>query len=266
MLPFYEMNGVHGAEALDEPLVVHLGGHRTYARVWKVLLSGSGAICYLLEHNELFGAPTVYVGPTGDSRSNAYRFAFLSRAAIDLCYHLDWIPDVLHAHDWATGLAPVYLNTSEVGRPMGAAASVLTLHNMQHQGCFERELLQYAGLPESLFRADGLESWGQVNMLKGGIYHATKITTVSPTYAAEIQQVAGGMGSTTYFHYRAGDLIGVLNGVDVDEWDPQTDPHLPRNYSASDLSGKIECKANCRRPSISRSMVKTALCGRLATR
>jgi starch synthase len=243
VLPKYDdLLGVDAAVALDQPLVVYLGGHQEYARVWQVNLPDSGAICYLLEHDLFFGADTVYVGPSGDEAHNAQRFAFLSRATIDLCYYLDWMPDLIHAHDWPTGLVPVYLNCSEADRPLGRAASLMTLHNMQHQGCFGRELLDYADLPGSLFRSDALESSGQVNMLKGGIYNATKITTVSPTYAQEIQKPEGGYGLDHLLRFRSADLIGVLNGVDTDEWSPETDPHLPENYDLNDLGGKKVCK------------------------
>jgi len=227
----------------DRPLVVHLGGHEAYARGWEMRLPDSSAICYLIEHNEFFDRASVYVGPSGDEKDNGRRFTFLSRAAIDLCYHLDWIPDVVHCHDWPTGLAPVYLNTIERDAPMGRAASLITLHNMQHQGWFPPSLLSYAGLPGSVYRPDGLESAGELNMLKGGIYHSTKITTVSPTYAREIQTPGGGCGLQDLLRYRAGDLIGVINGVDYSEWDPARDKLIPKNFSLKDMSGKVACKA-----------------------
>jgi starch synthase len=126
---------------------------------------------------------------------------------------------------------------------MGKAASLITLHNMQHQGWFPRQLLDFAGLPKSVFRPDGLESMGELNMLKGGIYHSTKITTVSPTYAREIQSHEGGCGLHSLLRFRAADLIGVINGVDESEWNPATDPFLPENFSLNDLSGKAACKA-----------------------
>ncbi len=228
---------------LDEPLVVHLGDHEAYAKVWEMPLPRSTATCYLLEHDEFFNRASVYLGPSGREKDNGRRFTFLSRAAIDLCYHLDWIPDVVHCHDWTTGLVPVYLNTNERHAPMGRVASLMTLHNMQHQGWFPPEVLTYAGLPQSLYRPDGLESAGELNMLKGGIYHSTKITTVSPSYAREIQTPGGGCGLHELLRYRAGDLIGVINGVDYSEWDPAVDPLLPQNYSCEDLSGKVACKA-----------------------
>lgn len=244
VLPKYtSLRNIDGATADDRPLIVHLGGHEAYGRIWNCELPGSSVKAYLIEHNHYFGGPDVYVGPSGDERDNGPRFTFLSRAAIDLCSHLNWFPDVVHCHDWPTGLTPVYLNTTEADKPMGKAASVMTLHNMQHQGWFPRQLVDFAGLPMSVFRPDGLESMGEMNMLKGGIYHSTKITTVSPTYAREIQSHEGGCGLHSLLRFRAADLIGVINGVDESEWNPSTDTLLPQNYSIHDMSGKAVCKA-----------------------
>jgi starch synthase len=227
----------------SQPLVVRLGGHEAYARVWNCQLPDSSVKCYLLEHNQYFDAPGVYVGPSGNQDDNAMRFTFLSRAAIDLCYYLDWIPDVVHCHDWTTALTPIYLNTTERDKPMGRVASVLTLHNLECQGWFHRQLVEFAGLPESVFRSDCLESMGEANMLKGGIYHATKVTTVSPTYAREIRGAEGGGCLHHVLRYRAADLIGVINGIDETEWNPQTDALLPARFSEKDLTGKAVCKA-----------------------
>jgi len=244
LIPKYAgLRSVEDARPMSEPLIVHLGGHEAYARIWEQYLPESKARCYFLVHNQFFDGPEVYLGPSGNEEDNAKRFTFLSRAAIDLCGYLEWIPDVVHCHDWATGLIPVYLNTTEADKPMGPTASLMTLHNMQHQGWFHRNTISYAGLPQSVFRADGLESMGEVNMLKGAIYHATKITTVSPTYAREIQGPDGGCGLHNLLRYRAGDLIGVINGVDYSEWDPSTDKLLPANFNAKNMSGKATCKA-----------------------
>ncbi len=244
LMPRYtELRAFDGAEPLERPLIVRLGGHEAYGRLWQQTLPGSQVSCYFVEHNQYFGAPGVYVGPTGNEDDNGQRFTFLSRAAIDFCEQMDWIPDVVHCHDWACGLTPVYMNTTEADRPLGRAASVFTIHNLEHHGWFHHSLLQFSGLPDSVFRSDGLESMGAVNMLKGGLYHATKITTVSPTYAAEVQTPDGGCGLNALLRFRSSDLIGVLNGVDLDEWNPQKDPHIPASFSAKKMAGKAEAKA-----------------------
>ncbi len=245
VMPKYAgLKQIESARPLDAPLVVKLGGHDAYARVWECELPGSTVVCYLLEHNQYFDHSSVYGGgPSGNEDENGRRFAFLSRATIDLCAYLDWIPDVLHCHDWTTALTPIYLNTTELDQPIGRAASLMTLHNMGHQGWFHRDLVDFAGLPPSVFRADSLESVGEVNMLKGGIYHATKVSTVSPSYASEIQEPQGGGGLDHVLRFRSADLIGVINGIDESEWSPEADEFLPARYSADDLTGKAECKA-----------------------
>ncbi|MFP4069560.1 MAG: glycogen synthase [Opitutales bacterium] len=245
VIPRYAgMRGADGAVLEAEPLlIVKMGGHEAYARVWRCPVPGSSAICYFVEYNQFFDSSSVYGGPTGDESLNGHRFAFLSRAALDLCYHLDWMPDVVHCHDWATGIVPVYLNTTEFHQPLGRAASLTTIHNLQHQGWFHRSVLDYANLPTSVFRADGLESMGEVNFLKGALYHSTKLTTVSPSYAREIQQPEGGCGLHHVLRYRSADLIGVINGIDTEEWDPAADPLIPARFTATDLSGKAVCKA-----------------------
>jgi len=238
------MRQIEGAKPLLEPLVIRMGDHEAYARVWECKLPGSKVICYLLEHNKYFDHKSVYGGgPSGDTHQDGYRFAFMSRAAIDLCTFLDWIPDMLHCHDWTTGLVPVYLNTTEFNQPIGRAATLMTLHNMEHQGWFHSSLVRFAGLPDYVFRADGLESMGQTNLLKGGIYHATKLSTVSPTYAHEIQAPENGGGLDHVLRFRAADLMGILNGIDESEWNPTVDSLIPARYSAKDLSGKSVCKA-----------------------
>lgn len=227
-----------------DPLVVHLGTERqVYCRIWEAPFPGAaGARLLLLEHNGYFDRTEIYHGPWGDHADNNERFTVLSRAALDYCHATGWTADVFHCHDWTTGLLPVYLNTTETATPLASSASVFTIHNLLHQGIFNKDTLRFAGLPDSVFRPDGLESMGLVNMMKGGLYHATKLTTVSPTYAREIQQPELGCGLNHVLKHRAADLIGILNGIDGGEWNPATDPLLPARFDAGDLSGKDVCK------------------------
>ncbi len=231
-------------EARDEPLAVHLGGGKTeFARVWRMPYRDSPGGVYWLEYDRYFHRHEIYTGPWGSHADNHERFAFLSRAAIDYCHQEQWYPDVIHCHDWTTGFVPVYLNSTEFGTPVAHAATVFTIHNLQHQGLFGRETLDFAGLPQSLFRPDCLESVGLVNMMKAGLYNSTKLTTVSQTYAHEIQQPELGCGLNHVLKFRAADLIGVVNGIDVKEWNPATDKLIPATFTADDLSGKAVCKA-----------------------
>lgn len=229
--------------ALPEPLGVDVGAATHWARTWETVLPGSAVPVYFLENNDFFARPEVYTSPWGACADNDLRFTFLSRGALTLCQQLGWTPDVVHGHDWTTGLVPVFLNTTLRHTPLGAAATVFTIHNLEHQGYCDRRVLDFARLPASEFRADSLESVGAVNLMKAGIYHSTKITTVSPTYADEIKNPAGGFGLDAVLRFRAGDLIGIVNGIDDESWDPARDRSLPANYSATDLSGKAVCKA-----------------------
>jgi len=230
------------------PLVVTLPGGSWYAQVWEAPLPGAPTVrLYLLEYNLFYERPEVYAGPWGDHPDNDRRFTFLSRAALDLGPALGWIPDVIHGHDWTTGFAPVYLNHQDALGPQAWTASVLTVHNLQHQGYCHPSVLQYAGLPQTILRADNAESVGAVNMLKAGLYNATKITTVSPTYAQEIQTAEYGCGLEPVLQFRAADLIGILNGIDEEEWDPGSDPHLPQPFGPDDLAGKAVAKAALQR-------------------
>jgi len=226
----------------EHPLHVYLGREVRFCQVWETRLADAKTPVYLLEHDAYFDVPTVYSDDYREYEREGYRFAFFSRASLDLCNFLDWIPDVIHCHDWTTGLVPAHLNTRELNHPLGKTASVLTIHNLQFQGIFHVDVLPFSGLPMSLFKADGLECYGRVNYMKGAIYHSQKVTTVSPTYAHEIQTAEFGFGLQNTLRFKASDLIGIVNGLDMTEWNPATDKYLPSPFSKDDLSGKALAK------------------------
>ncbi len=229
--------------ARDEPLGVDVGAGAHWGKTWRTHLPGSKVPLYCLEHGRFFDRPEVYAGPWGDHPDNDLRFTFLCRGALTLCQQLGWIPDVVHCHDWTTGLIPLLLNTVLRDSPIGRAATVFTIHNLEHQGYSDRRVLDFAHVPVAEFRADSTESHGKVNMMKAGLYHSTKITTVSPTYAQEIKTPAGGFGLDDVLRFRAADLIGIVNGIDTSIWNPTTDQTIPAPYTAEDLTGKATCKA-----------------------
>ena len=207
-------------------------------------LPGTETPIYLLDHKGCFDRVGIYAGPKGDFIDNAERFLLLARSALALHNVIGWTPDVLHVHDWTVALIPAFINAIPSHDPRRKWASVLTIHNLMHQGSFPPETLAKAELPKSYYHLDGLEHDGCLNMLKGGIHHATKITTVSPNYAGEIQKEPFAQGLEHALRHRAADLIGILNGIDCDEWNPQSDASLPRNFSIDDLAkGKSACKA-----------------------
>lgn len=229
--------------SLPDPLGVDVGAAAHWAKTWTAKLPGSAVPIYCLEHDHLFGRPEVYAGPWGDHPDNDLRFVFLCRGALNLCLQLDWIPDVVHCHDWTTGFVPLLLNTTLRHSPLGHTASVFTIHNLEHQGYCHRRALDFAHVPVSEFRADSTESHGGVNMMKAGLFHATKITTVSPTYAEEIKTGPGGFGLDPVLRFRAADLLGIVNGIDDEAWNPATDPAIPARYTADNFGGKAVCKA-----------------------
>jgi starch synthase len=180
-----------------------------------------------------------------DHEDNERRFALFSRAVLEGAKVMGFKPDVIHAHDWQTGLVPAYLRKFYAGDPFFAkTASVFTVHNMAYQGNFPRGALEAAGFGPGEWNADGLEYYGQVSYLKGGLVYADRVTTVSPTYAREIQASGErGFGFEGLLQRRAKDLDGILNGIDVELWDPARDPALSRHYGVEDFAaGKAACK------------------------
>lgn len=193
---------------------------------------------WFVEHEDFYGAREIY--PARDDAGE--RAAFYGRAALDACLTTSWIPDVIHCHDWTAGLVPVLLNTTLKQSALGQAKTVISIHNLQHQGLYPKRIMAYLGLPAFLWSPQELECLGGVNFLKGGILHSAKVITVSPTYAKEILTPAFGYGLDDVVRRRAGDLRGILNGVDRDEWNPEADEHIAAAFSAKKPAGKAECK------------------------
>ncbi|WP_262027788.1 glycogen synthase GlgA [Microvirga sp. Mcv34] len=208
------------------------------------LLSGraAGLDLFVIDAPHLFERPgSPYLAPNGrDWPDNARRFAALARAAADIGQGLApaFVPDVVHAHDWQAGLVPVYLSLTGQPRP----GTVVTIHNIAFQGIFPADLLFEVGLPASVFTVDGVEYYGQIGFLKGGLQLADRITTVSPTYAKEIQTPEGGMGLDGLLRARAGVVSGILNGIDDKVWDPATDQHLALTYDRDSLERRAANK------------------------
>jgi starch synthase len=198
----------------------------------------------LLDQPSLFDRQAVY-GENGTSYGdNGLRFGWFAGAALEVLSGLDAPPDAIFAHDWPAALAPVFMRThTRFARQLDKTASLLTVHNLAHQGLFPLDLARGFDIPEIYLGSDGLEAGGLLNMLKGGIVSATRVITVSPTYAREIVRPDFGEGLHRVLLDRGADLSGVLNGIDVAAWDPQHDPHLPAPFSAARPAGKESCKA-----------------------
>ena len=214
--------------AREEALGVDVGPATAWARTWETVLPGTAVPAYFIENNDFFSRPEVYTSPWGSCEDNDLRFAFFSRAALTLCQQLNWTPDVVHGHDWSVGLVPMMLNTTLRDTPLGNTASVFTIHNLEHQGYSPSRVVNYARLPWPDFHRDGLVSDGMVNLMRTGLYHSTKLTTVSPTYAHEIATHEFGCGLDGVIRGRDARVTGILNGIDAALWDPAADPAIPQ--------------------------------------
>jgi starch synthase len=205
----------------------------------KQALAPDGTPLLLLDYPHYFDRPgNPYLGPEGrDWLDNHLRFGLLSRVAAWLGSEsstLAWQPDVVHCHDWQTGLAAAYLHYL----PGRRAKSLFTVHNLAFQGLFDHASLFELGLPDAAWSIGGIEYYGYLSFLKAGLQHADAITTVSPSYAREIQTDEEGMGMAGLLRQRAGQLSGILNGIDTRAWNPATDRHLSKNYGARRLKDK----------------------------
>ena len=211
----------------------------------RLTLPGLALPLYALNAPELFDRPgNPYLGPDGaDWPDNAQRFAALGWAAALLGQGLDpdWVPDVIHCHDWHAGLAPAYVRAF-AGARRHTPATVFTVHNLAYQGLFAASALAPLGLPATHLHDSGLEFFGQVSFMKGAIQFADRVTTVSPTYAHEITTEPQGCGLDGLLRERGSRLSGVLNGVDYAIWSPATDVWLPQIYDADTLAGKGQAK------------------------
>jgi starch synthase len=196
-----------------------------------------------LENQRFFGRAGIYGDASGEFGDNHRRFAYLSMGALQAAQRLGFIPDIVHSNDWQTGLVGVGLRRGFEASPMGRARGVFTIHNLAYQGQFGKDVMEELGLPWDLFTSEaGLEFHDTVNFLKGGLNFADAITTVSPTYAREIQTPELGANLDGLLRRLQGKVSGILNGIDADEWNPEADPLLPARYSLQDMAGKAECK------------------------
>jgi starch synthase len=197
---------------------------------------------YFVAHDGYYDRPALYGAP-----DDCERYVFFCRSIMAALPMLGWMPQVVHANDWQAGLIPVYLETLYRDTPAYAdVATVFTVHNLAYQGVFWHYDLPMTGLGWDLFTPAGLEFYGHLSFLKGGLVFADQLTTVSPTYAREIQGPERGERLDGVLRERSGDLMGILNGLDVAAWNPMTDPDIPKRYDREDLGGKAASTAALR--------------------
>ena len=206
---------------------------------------GKNIKVYFIENDLYFNRDSLYVDKGGDYKDNLERFAYFCRRALDLLKEINFSVDILHLHDWQASLAAVYLKNLYSKEPFySKMRSVFTIHNLGYQGLFPKDEFAKLGLESSLFSVSGLEFYNQVNLLKGGIVFSDFITTVSPTYAEEIQTEELGFGLDGLLRERKDVLSGIINGLDYYVWDPNTDAFIVQNFSAQNIEDKSFNKEN----------------------
>jgi starch synthase len=234
-------------EPLDVTLEVPVSWRRHRAEVFKHDLSPEVTV-YFISHEHLFDRDGLYGNSYGDYEDNAERFIFYSRAALELALALEWELDVVHANDWTTGLAPLYIKSLYADQPSLAKAGILmTIHNLGAQGVFWHYDMPLTGLGWEYFTPQGMEFYGKINFLKAGLVFADLISTVSETYAKEILGPEQGCGMEGVLEDRRSSLRAVINGLDYKTWNPETDPNIVANYSAENLAPKKECRLALRK-------------------
>ena len=214
-------------------------GRRYYVGIMEYIWDG--VVYDFIDNQEFFTEGRPYTNLVDDIP----KYCFFSKAALAALNYMNWIPDIVHCHDWQAGLVPVYLRTLFKDTPVGRAKSVLTIHNLRFQGIYNIPTIKYwSGLPDEAFGMGALQqNWVDANMLKGGLAYADRITTVSGTYAWEIQTREYGEQLEDHLRYHSGKLRGIVNGIDYGMWNPETDPALAVHYNiGSALKGKLENK------------------------
>lgn len=198
---------------------------------------------YLICREEFFDRRNAYGNGERDYEDNAERFIFFCKGVVETIRLLDFQADIVHGHDWQSALIPLLLREAERRQGVTLAMKTLfTIHNIAYQGLFPKGVFARTNLPDELNGIDGLEYYGQINLLKGGILFADRVTTVSPNYAKEIQMPEFGCGLDGVIQSRAEDIVGILNGVDTATWNPAVDSLLPARYSSKNLEGKKTCR------------------------
>ena len=225
-------------------LQINFGWNHSIFHLYMATLPGTKINVFFIDNPKYFGCfDTVYPFNI-DERYNHERFIAFSRAILEYTQLLNFKPDIIHANDWHTGMLPVYLKTTYRDNEFFKdTKTVFSIHNLAHQGMFYDDVLDFAQIPKhEVMYSAGLELFGHVNWMRGGINFSDKVITVSPTYAKEIQTAAGGENIDCTLRDNSYKLLGILNGIDTKEFNPKTDKGIVKNFDKKDLSGKIECK------------------------
>ncbi len=224
------------------PSKIQLGNQYFEFSVEEAVIQGSNTPVYLIHCNELYDRPDLY-GPKGGAyEDNDIRYAFQCKVSLEIKHLVDWAPQILHCHDWGAALVPLYQKMLADEDPQKHLPNLITIHSLEHQGHFPKKTLEKIGLPFHFFNPDRLVNRGELSFMEAGLWWTHKITTVSPTYAKEIQTPDHGFGLDKLVLFRDQDIVGILNGIRECEWDPSNDKRISANFNAEDLSGKAQCK------------------------
>ncbi len=231
-------------EQTDQSFAIPMRDRVIGARLLRSRLPGSEVDVYFIDQPQYFDRPALYGDARGDYQDNCERFSFYCRAALQVIARTSPQVDIVHCNDWQTGLVPAYMKYRLDNHTwMDRARSVMTVHNLAYQGQFWHHDLPLTGLGWEHFHADGLEFYGSLNFLKTGILLADWVTTVSPTYAAEITTAWQGCGLDGVLRSKGDRLVGIANGIDTEHWNPATDPLIPKQYDVTSWkAGKAENK------------------------
>ena len=240
VMPRYYKIDRNKLKLLDGPMGIPVGGGEAWTAVYEASMPQEEKLkVYFIDHEQAFGRDGVYGTPSEtDFHDNPFRFSILCHGAFQLSRKLGWIPDIIHCHDWSASPALVFLKHIYRYQEFNKTGGVLTIHNLGYQGQYSKESFASFGIDWGLYYGAGFEHHGGINLLQAGISSADMITTVSPTYAREIQTAEGGFGLDGLLRVRSDVVRGILNGVDLRSWDPATDKRLPKNYSFKTIKDK----------------------------
>jgi len=242
ILPLYKIvKNISKLENVDATLEIPILDKIKLGKVKKSFLPETKVPVYFIEQDEYYNRDNLYTTSFGDYPDNCERFIFFSRAVLEFVKYLDFQPDIIHCHDWQTGLIPLYMKTL-YAKDFSRVKSIMTIHNLAFQGLFWHLDMPLTGLDWKYFNWQELEFYGKINFLKGGLVFADAITTVSKTYAKEIKSKEFGCGLEGVIQKRSSDLYGILNGADYTEWNPQSDKFIKANYGIDNLFLKGLCK------------------------
>ena len=241
-MPHYQVIAEHTkSQNIFNYLGVPMGSDTLWASVNQIKLNQLNV--YLLERHDFFFRSGLYDNGNWEYHDNAERFAFLSKASLEFCKSINFVPDIVHCHDWQTAITAYYLKT-HYAEIFPHTASVLSIHNSAYQGKFPGGKKHFLGIDDAHFISEMFEDFGDLNLLKGGVFWADQINAVSESYAKELCEPPGGHGLEQSFQKKGHALHGIINGCDYSEWNPKTDTLIPKNYSFQKMEGKQVCKAN----------------------